>query len=188
MEPEQQKLPLPELNPEEYKFVDAYLECRDVGKAAIAAGLPARMGPPLYRRENVHAIIAERMNNIEQEHDKLVATRRLVHIEMLDKNLAQVITLPRKALLENPSLATPKVNAIELGYRRVGMLIDDNFIPDGSSGPARVEAERIFRPAEKTTIITHQIRETREVRVTERADEPLPPKTIEACDPAWDNF
>lgn len=188
MEAEQAKLPLPELNPEEYKFVDAYLECRDVGKAAIAAGLPARMGPPLYRRENVHAVIAERMSNIEQEHDKLVATRRLVHIEMLDKNLAQVITLPRKALLENPSLATPKVNAIELGYRRVGMLIDDNFIPDGSSGPAQVEMARIYRPSEQTTIITHQITETRQI-VTKKTAEPNPePPVIDAGDPMWGDF
>jgi len=190
MELEQAKLPLPERTPEEQKFVDAYCECRDVGKAAIEAGLPPRLGPALYRRPQVHDEITARLQNITNEHDKLIAQRRVVNVDMLDTHLKKVITIPRKQLFETPSLATPVVNAIELGYRRVGLLIDDNFLPDASAGPAREEAARIYRPAEQTTIITHRVQETREVTVTKRAEEPAKPapKTIDACDPAWQDF
>lgn len=188
MEAEQQKLPLPDLSAEEHKFVDAYIECRDVGLAAIECGLPKRLGPPMYRRQHVHDAIAERMKNVSLEVDKLVAKRRIVELDTLDVALMEVVQITPKQLNKTPSLATPKVNAIELGYRRVGMLIDDNFIPDGSAGPAPAEADRIYRPSEKTTIITHQIKETRQVTVTERAETLPPPKTIDAADPAWDNF
>ena len=189
-EPEQQKLPLPALSAEEHKFVDAYIECRDIGNAAIAAGLPKRLGPALYRRQHVHDEIAERMKNVSLEVDKLVAKRRIIEVDTLDAALMEVVSITPKQLNKTPSLATPKVNAIELGYRRVGMLIDDNFIPDGSAGPAQAEADRIYRPVVQATMITHTVKETREVTVTTRADEKAapPPKTIDASDPAWDNF
>ena len=106
------------------------------------------------------------------------------------------VRIPRKTLEATPSLATPKVNAIELGYQRVGLLLDGNFVPDASSGPTQQEAPRIYRPAEQT-IITHQITETRQVvRQTapmEVIQERIramttPPPTIDAEPDPWADF
>ena len=157
----------PPLSAEEYKFVDAYCACRDVSKAAVEAGFPSKAGSGLYRRKAVHDEITRRMENITSEVNLQIVKKRLINVEMLDANLKQVITIPRKTLMETPSLATPKVNAIEMGYKRIGLLLDDNFVPDASSGPSKDETPRIYRPAEQT-IITHQITETRQV-VTNRA-------------------
>lgn len=186
--PEQPKLPAPTLTAQEFKFVDAYCQYRDAAKAAVEAGFQSKQGNSLYRRPAIHEEITSRLKNIAAETDKLIAKKRVVNVETLDRELMRVVTLPRKSLLETPSLATPKVNAIELGYRRTGLLMDDNFIPDAGSAAATDETARIFRPA-GATIITHRVVETREV-VTKTEAPPPPPKaepvTIDAAD--WKDF
>lgn len=182
-------VPIP-LQPQLLRFVDAYCACRDVSKAALEAGFAAKDGIALYRRKPVFEEITRRMAPVEQEIAIRLAKKRVVNVEILDKQLMQVVTIPRKALMETPSLATPKVNAIEMGYKRVGLLLDGNFVPDASSGPAQQEAPRIYRPAEQT-IITHQITETRQV-VTQRpaqytAAKPEPP-IIDAEPDPWKDF
>ncbi len=186
------------LQPQVLRFIDAYCACRDVKRAAIEAGYGSKDGAGLYRRAAVHAEIARRLGNIEGEVDKIIAKKRVVNVEALDRELMQVVRIPRKTLEATPSLATPKVNAIELGYQRVGLLLDGNFVPDASSGPTQQEAPRIYRPAEQT-IITHQITETRQV-VTQRSGQTYSPQvaqapvqnapTIEAQveDDPWANF
>lgn len=188
MESEQLQIAGPALTAEEYKFVDAYCQCRDVSKAAVEAGFQAKQGQGIYRRAAVHAEIAKRTASITVETDKLIAKKRVVNVEALDKALMEVVGIKKQDLLETPSLATPKVNAIELGYRRTGLLMDDNFIPDAGSAATQAESPRIYRPG-GATIITHRITETREV-VTEtptptpRSATP-PPVTL---DGEWDNF
>jgi len=184
------------LQPQVLRFIDAYCACRDVKRAAIEAGYGSKDGPGLYRRAAVHAEITRRLGNIEGEVDKIIAKKRVVNVEALDHELMQVVKIPRKVLLETPSLATPKVNAIEMGYKRIGLLIDDNFVPDASSGPQAEQAPRIYRPAEQT-IITHSITETRQVvRQTapmEVIQERIramttPPPTIDAGPDPWADF
>ena len=184
------------LQPQVLRFIDAYCACRDVKRAAIEAGYGSKDGAGLYRRAAVHAEIARRLGNIEGEVDKIIAKKRVVNVEALDRELMQVVRIPRKTLEATPSLATPKVNAIELGYQRVGLLLDGNFVPDASSGPTQQEAPRIYRPAEQT-IITHQITETRQVvRQTapmEVIQERIramttPPPTIDAEPDPWADF
>jgi hypothetical protein len=161
-------IPIP-LQPQLLRFVDAYCACRDTQRAALEAGFAARDGAHLYRRKAVFEEITRRMAPVEKAVTEVLVKKRLINVEMLDANLKQVITISRKALEATPSLATPKVNAIEMGYKRVGLLLDGNFVPDAGSGPSKEEAPRIYRPAEQT-IITHQITETRQV-VTQRAPE-----------------
>jgi hypothetical protein len=184
------------LQPQVLRFIDAYCACRDVKRAAIEAGYGSKDGAGLYRRAAVHAEITRRLGNIEGEVDKIIAKKRVVNVEALDHELMQVVKIPRKVLLETPSLATPKVNAIEMGYKRIGLLIDDNFVPDASSGPQAEQAPRIYRPAEQT-IITHSITETRQVvRQTapmEVIQERIramttPPPTIDAGPDPWADF
>jgi hypothetical protein len=167
-----------------------------VKRAAIEAGYGSKDGAGLYRRAAVHAEITRRLGNIEGEVDKIIAKKRVVNVEALDHELMQVVKIPRKVLLETPSLATPKVNAIEMGYKRIGLLIDDNFVPDASSGPQAEQAPRIYRPAEQT-IITHQITETRQVVRQTAPMEVIkeriramttPPPTIDAEPDPWADF
>ena len=189
-------VPIP-LEPQVLRFVDAYVSCRDVKKAALEAGFAAKDGMGLYRRKPVFEEIARRMEPIETAIAVQVVKKRTINVEMLDKELKNVITIPRKSLEATPSLATPKVNAIELGYKRVGLLLDDNFVPDASSGPAKEEAPRIYRPSEQT-IITHQITETRQVvtnratdeQIRERVRKMTSPTTIDAKidDDPWKDF
>jgi hypothetical protein len=167
------------LQPQVLRFIDAYCACRDVKKAAIEAGFASKEGAGLYRRPAVHEEITRRMGAIDAEVGKIIAKKRVVNVEALDHELMQVVKIPRKVLLETPSLATPKVNAIEMGYKRIGLLIDDNFVPDASSGPQAEQAPRIYRPAEQT-IITHQITETRQV-VTQRGGQPYSPQVPQAA-------
>ena len=188
-------IPIP-LQPQLLKFVDAYCACRDVGKAALEAGFTSREGMGLYRRKAVFEEITRRMEPVEKAVTAVLVKKRLINVEMLDANLKQVITIPRKTLEATPSLATPKVNAIEMGYKRVGLLLDNNFVPDASSGPTKEEAPRIYRPAEQT-IITHSITETRQV-VRETAPMEVikeriramttPPPTIDAEPDPWADF
>jgi hypothetical protein len=184
------------LQPQVLRFIDAYCACRDVKRAAIEAGYGSKDGPGLYRRAAVHAEITRRLGNIEGEVDKIIAKKRVVNVEALDRELMQVVRIPRKTLEATPSLATPKVNAIELGYQRVGLLLDGNFVPDASSGPTQQEAPRIYRPAEQT-IITHQITETRQVVRQTAPMEVIkeriramttPPPTIDAEPDPWADF
>jgi hypothetical protein len=184
------------LQPQVLRFIDAYCACRDVKRAAIEAGYGSKDGAGLYRRAAVHAEITRRLGNIEGEVDKIIAKKRVVNVEALDHELMQVVKIPRKVLLETPSLATPKVNAIEMGYKRIGLLIDDNFVPDASSGPQAEQAPRIYRPAEQT-IITHQITETRQVVRQTAPMEVIkeriramttPPPTIDAEPDPWADF
>jgi hypothetical protein len=184
------------LQPQVLRFIDAYCACRDVKKAAIEAGFASKEGAGIYRRSAVHEEITRRMGAIDAEVGKIIAKKRVVNVEALDHELMQVVKIPRKVLLETPSLATPKVNAIEMGYKRIGLLIDDNFVPDASSGPQAEQAPRIYRPAEQT-IITHSITETRQVvRQTapmEVIQERIramttPPPTIDAGPDPWADF
>lgn len=182
------------LSAKEHRFVDAYISFRDVQKAAVEAGFTAKEGSGLYRRKAVHAEITRRMENVSGEVDKIIAKKRVINVEMLDQNLRQLITIPKASIKETPSLATPKLNAIELGFKRVGLLLDGNFVPDAASGPSQEEAPRIYRSSEQT-IITHQITETRKV-VTERQHGPVDvhpapspaPMTIDAELDPWANF
>src|ERR1700732_2988558 len=122
------------LSASELRFVEAYISCRDVAKAAVEAGYPSKDGVGLYRRKAINAEITRRSQPIEAEIAKAIVKKRTINVEMLDSNLKQVINIPRKILEATPSLATPKVNAIEMGYKRVGLLLDGNFVPDAASG------------------------------------------------------
>jgi len=194
MADELEKAPPPIMSAQEYRFVDAYCACRDVKRAAIESGYSEKQGAGIYRRKAVHEEITKRIGAITAETDKLLAKKRVVNVETLDRSLMQVVTIPRKTLIDTPSLATPKVNAIEMGYKRVGLLLDGNFVPDASSGPAPEQAPRIYRPQEQT-IITHQITETRQV-VTQRAPDAeirrrvaeMNAPTIDAQPDPWKDF
>lgn len=175
-------------------WITQYVNCQDAEKAAIAVGLPAEMGKKLYRRAAIRAEIDKRMAAINGTVAAIIAHKRVVTVELLDQNLGQIIKLTKKQILAAPPLAAAKVKALELGYRRVGLLIDGDFIPDNNSQTAKPEeAPRIFR-GDGRTILTHEITETHKVtRQQEIPSEiPPPPKptppVIEGGKDPWENF
>jgi len=173
------------------KFITAYLNTLDLDKASIEAGFQPETGRSLYKRPAIRSEIERRKKAIEAEVNHQIAKKRVVGVDALDKNLMQVVRLAKKDLVESPALAASKVKAIELGYQRVGLLVDGNFIPDASTEVGKPdEAPRIFRSAEQS-ILTHQITETRQIVTTKEIlsssapAKPSPP-TIDAD--AWADF
>lgn len=171
------------------KFICAYLNTLDLEKASIEAGLQPETGRALYKRPAIRSEIERRKKAIESEVHSQIAKKRVVGVDALDKNLMQVVRLAKKDLVESPALAASKVKAIELGYQRVGLLVDGNFVPDAGTEVGKPdEAPRIYRSSEQS-ILTHQI-ETRQIVTTREVTVAAPakpePKTIDAD--AWDNF
>jgi len=169
------------LTKDELAIVDAMIHTREIGAAAIQCGLSRYRAVSISRRPHVAEEIERRQKIEGAEVAKIVARKRIVNIEALDKNLMQVVKLPVAALKESPTLAASKVKAIELGFQRIGMLIDGNFVPDESSinvGKGAEDGPRIFR-ATNTTMLTHTI-ETKETRqVVHHSNGPTEPPPID---------
>lgn len=147
------------LTKEELTFAEKYAHNPDLEKAAAAAGLDPRMGVELYQRRKVRAEIKRLSNLVTKEKAKVVARaivkRDIITKNNLDKELRNITKVDLK---EIPQLGPTKLNAIELGYRRIGLLIDDNFVPDkpAEGGPSTGETPRIFRAVQQQ-ILTHQV-------------------------------
>lgn len=156
-------------------FITSYLNTEDLEKAALNAGFEPQIGKQLYRRKAIREEIDRRMAAVKGHVEKLIAQRKVVTVDALDRNLMRVVSLPTKAIKEAPALAASKVRAIELGYQRTGILIDGNFIPDaGSDANKPDEAPRIFRATEQS-IITHQVTETHQTVTTRAVAGATPP-------------
>ena len=97
-------------------------------------------------------------------------------MQVLDKELHDTITIDMKDVKKAPALGAVKVKAIELGYKRRGMLIDDNFIPDNASADQQ-QTPRIYRALE-TSILTHTIETTQQVVQREVIAQPVPRRTL----------
>ncbi len=181
------------------RFIDAYVQCQDLDKAAVQAAYHEEMGRKLWKRPLVRAEIERRLEAVNGETAKIVAKKRIVTVDALDRNLMRIVSLPVKTLKEIPTLAASKVKAIEIGYQRTGLLIDGNFIPDaGTEAGSKSDSPRIYR-AEEQSIITHQITETRQtvMRRSVEASQARPsaqpaqtaPTTIDAnMEDPWKNF
>jgi hypothetical protein len=180
--PTDPEAPLPERI---LRFCDHYVHSRDLKKAAIACGFEPEDGSKLFRFQRVKDEIKRRTALVEGEDAKLIATERAkvrkVNTPALDKALMEMVKIKPKDVLGAPTLAASKVKAVELGYRRLGLLVDDNFIPDVPTGPVQVQSPRIFRPTEQT-ILTHQETITHEVRTTREVVSVPEPLTIDASD------
>lgn len=179
-------------------FITAYVNCLDLEKAAVESGLQPEMGKVLYKRPRVREEIDKRLAAINGTVNHTIAQRRILSVEELDTNLRQVIKLTKKQILSAPPLARAKVDAIELGYKRVGLLIDGDFIPDGGSAAAAApkgdEAPRIFR-GDGRTILTHEISEKKTITTTQEVAPPPPQPVLKPVAPVvdgekdpWENF
>lgn len=153
-----------DLNAKQLGFVDKWVHCQDDEKAAQSAGYRPGWGARLRRMPLVSAEIDRRMLILNTEQAKLTIKKRELCKDLLDDELTSVIKIDVK---ERPTLGPTKLNAIEMGYRRVGMIAGGEFVPDQETTQDRPnEAPRIYRASE-ANIITHRIETLQQVTTRE---------------------
>lgn len=124
------------------RFITFYVNHRDLKLAACQAGLDPAMGTKLYRVPEVQKKIAHKIMLIDVEMAKLKAKANLLTVDQMDAALYEEIHSKKNGHV--------RVRAIELGYRRTGLIRDGEFYvaPDPSSNR---NAPSIYR-AQQTTM------------------------------------
>jgi hypothetical protein len=161
------------LTKQQLKFIDSYVHVKDVGLATIAAGYKNKaQGKGLYANKRIREEIDRKLEIVFGEKAKIIAKEQLLTKEILDKELAAVVTVD---VVKIPQLGPTKLNAIEMGYKRVGMIAGGEFLPDiDPDAPKAAAPARIFRVQEQA-ILTHRIETTEHVLTrTVQAEPPDP--------------
>lgn len=176
-----QKAPLKPLSKGHDKFVDGMVHHGDEKKASIDAGFCPIGYRNLLKNPRILEEIDRRKKNVQKEQDLLTAKKKIVTVDALDTALMAVVRVDVKKI---PQLGPSKVRAIELGYERVGVLVDGTFIPDSpvqtAGVPAVDEHPRIFRIGE-ARILTHTIEtRTQQEYLHREVAAPRPPAAIAA--------
>lgn len=156
-----------------------FIENVVAGDKPAEAGLRARMTPEdgrsLYRNKRIRAEIDRQLAAVSEARIELVAKSRAIQQSDID---AELVKAYRADVLK---VGMVKVKAAELAYRRIGLLIDDNFIPDaptGSTTPGVDVTPRIYRALD-TQIISHTIETRQEVRQHQTEIVPAPNPSTE---------
>lgn len=142
------------------KFVTMFVNYRDLKQAACLVGLDAKMGPVLYKEPKVRAAIDRKILLVDIEDAKVKAQANQLTVDRLDAALFEEVKSKKNGHV--------RVRAIELGYRRRGMIREGEFYvaPDPTKGN---NAPSMYR-AHQTTL-----RQTVTTEVTHTAAEVIPP-------------
>lgn len=135
-------------------FCEKYAHCQDLAQAAVEAGAAPEMGKEWYQSRKIRTEIKRIQNLVEKEKARIEARRNIVKLEKLDEHLMKLVEADYE---KEPRLAPTKLSAVELGYKRAGILMDGNFIPEQGGGAATNPGARIYRSLETNTLITHEI-------------------------------
>jgi hypothetical protein len=169
-----------DLNFKQLAFVDKWVHLQKDEDAAISAGYKPGWGARLRKIPAIAAEIDRRMLILNTEQAKQTIKKRELNKDFLDKELIKVIAIKSADIVEKPALATPKLNAIEMGYRRIGVLAGGEFIPDQEHQQQRPDdAPRIYRATE-ASVITHRIETVQQVTMRETISTAIsdqPPKS-----------
>lgn len=154
-----------DLNAKQLKFIDGFVHLQDPDKAALSAGYKGFWGARLRKMPAIAAEIDRRLLILNTEQAKQTIKKRELAKDLLDDELTAVIKIDIK---ERPTLGPTKLNAIEMGYRRIGMINGGEFVPDPESEVAQSRAEEVPRIfiAQETKILTHKIETTQQVTRT----------------------
>lgn len=141
------------------RFIAYYTDFEDLPKAATHAGLSLTAATKLYRDKAVRAEIDRRLDKLHGEQAKLIAKARQVTTLYLDDRLVEAV---------KHGAAKGDTKALELGYRRVGMFRDGEFLgvprADQTTPKADAQQNMIYR----ATAVERTV--TRTEQVTERAE------------------
>lgn len=110
---------------QEQRFIQYYLDSRDLARAAVKSGFDASDGVRLYRRKHIREAIDHAVALYDRERAKLTAKANLLHVDFLDAELVKAC----KVAATNPA----KIRALELAYERVGLRRDGDFIIPAST-------------------------------------------------------
>jgi len=102
------------------RFIFFYVNERDLQLAATKAGLEPEMGERLYREPKVRAAIEKKIHLVDVEHAKLAAQALSLNVSLLDASLAEEV--------KNKKSGAVRMRAIELGYKRTGVMRDGEFV------------------------------------------------------------
>lgn len=124
------------------RFVTFYVSTRDLKTAACLAQLDPKMGEKLYKEPKVRESIDKKILLVDIEEAKVKAQANLLTVDRLDAALFEEVKSKKNGHI--------RVRAIELGYRRTGLIRDGEFYvaPDAS---ANKNAPSIYR-AQQTTL------------------------------------
>lgn len=124
------------------RFIMNYVNCRDLKEAACRVSLMPEMGERLFKEPKVRAAIQKRINIVEIEMLKQTAKAHLLTVPLLDASLVEEVKSRKNGHI--------RIRAIELGYKRTGMIRDGEFYvaPDPN---VNKNAPSIYR-AQQTTL------------------------------------
>lgn len=139
------------------RFVSYYVDLEDLAKAAIQTGLSFSAAQKLYRDKAVRAEIDRRLDKLHGEEAKLRAKARQITVIYLDDKLVEAV---------KHGAAKGDTKALELGYQRVGMYRDGEFlgVPRADQVTPKADAQpMIYRAMERTVTRTEQVTERAEL-------------------------
>ncbi len=132
--------------------IEHYVDTRD----QIEAALLARMEPALFiramRRKDVKAEIQRKLDMIDQANALLRAAARQLTADKLDSTLVDVLDVDPKETITvgertvtraNSNVLAAKVKAVEVGYKRYGMLKEKMEHTGKDGAPVAFELVRI---------------------------------------------
>lgn len=138
------------------RFISYYCQFEDLKRVAAYCGISNDKAKGLYQNPTVRAEIDKRLDKIHTEQAKLIARSKKVDAMFLDDKLVEAV---------EKGAARGDTKALELGYRRVGIFREGEFMgqPPDPNQPVDPALAPIFR-AERITTNT----------VTERIEGTLP--------------
>lgn len=127
----------PRLLPAKIQYaIEFYLDTRDIGKAALAANMDPAEFAKAMETDQVKAEIDRKLDFIDQAAAELRAKARILTADKLDATLVDVLNTKSKNL-------SPKVKALELGYKRHGLLKEKVEHSGENGGPVTFQLVRI---------------------------------------------
>lgn len=139
------------------RFISYYSDFEDLAKAALHVGISLNAAKRLYRDKDVRAEIDRRLDKIHNEEAKLKAKARQVTVLYLDDRLVEAV---------KQGAAKGDIKALELGYRRIGIFRDGEFlgVPRADQTTPKADAQpMIYRAMERTVTRTEQVTERAEL-------------------------
>lgn len=136
------------------RFITRYVNDRDLAIAACAVGLDPKMGEKLYKNEKVRKRIDHKILLEDTATAKLRAQAKQLTIDRLDAALCEEVS--------KKSNGQVRIRAIELGYKRTGLIRDGEFYvapdpKDSRNSPSIYQSKQITMRRTVTEEVTQTI-------------------------------
>lgn len=133
-------------------FITRYVNGdRDLKVAACSVGLPPELGERLYKNEKVRKRIDHKILLIDTAEAKIKAQANLLTVHRLDAALYEEVSSKKNGSV--------RVRAIELGYKRTGLIRDGEFYvapdPNANNNAPSIYRAQQTKMRQTVTEITH---------------------------------